>query len=348
MHGSPPKWRKSALSDSILTVLLAGAASLALVSLPALGQDKPGSDAKKEEAGAQQQSAPAAPATPSGPADYVGSDTCQGCHEDIYKDFRVNRHFAVEKDKKRGWEGKACESCHGPGSKHAESASAADIFNPSKAAPHASERSCLKCHANQPTNVGRVMSGHGRSDVACASCHSVHKKGAEQLIKRRAERINTQCATCHQSTWAQFQKPYRHRLPENAMSCVDCHNPHGSMLRGSLQTVNANEPGCFRCHGDKRGPFTFEHAPVKMDGCWACHEPHGSANPRMLTRHEERFVCLECHANIGVTGPRSTAVSGSIGNVPPAFHDLRSPRFQKCSTCHVKVHGSYVDRTLTR
>jgi hypothetical protein len=31
------------------------------------------------------------------------------------------------------------------------------------------------------------------------------------------------------------------------------------------QTVNANEPGCFKCHADKRGPFVFEHAPVKTD-----------------------------------------------------------------------------------
>ena len=65
-----------------------------------------------------------------------------------------------------------------------------------------------------------------------------------------------------------------------------------------LQSFAANEPGCFNCHGDKRGPFTFEHAPVRFEGCQACHEPHGSANPRMLTRANVRFVCLECHANL--------------------------------------------------
>ena len=30
-----------------------------------------------------------------------------------------------------------------------------------------------------------------------------------------------------------------------------------------MRTFAASEPGCFRCHGDKRGPFTFEHAPVR-------------------------------------------------------------------------------------
>jgi hypothetical protein len=44
------------------------------------------------------------------------------CHEDIFNAFQKNPHQLVETDKKRGWDTKACESCHGPGSKHAESA----------------------------------------------------------------------------------------------------------------------------------------------------------------------------------------------------------------------------------
>ena len=49
------------------------------------------------------------------PAEYVGSTTCQGCHEDIFNAFQKNPHQVVETDKKRGFETKACESCHGPG-----------------------------------------------------------------------------------------------------------------------------------------------------------------------------------------------------------------------------------------
>ena len=56
------------------------------------------------------------------PAEFVGSTTCQMCHEDIFNAFQKNPHQVVETDKKRGWDTKACESCHGPGSKHAESA----------------------------------------------------------------------------------------------------------------------------------------------------------------------------------------------------------------------------------
>jgi DmsE family decaheme c-type cytochrome len=175
--------------------------------------------------------------------------------------------------------------------------------------------------------------------VSCTDCHAVHK-GQQTLKPTRARVINEACSRCHTSVWARFQKPYKHRLPEGSMSCVDCHNPHGSILPGSIRTVVANEPSCFRCHSDKRGPFVYEHPPMKTDGCQACHEPHGSANPRMLTRHEVRQVCLECHANIGV--------QKTIGGVPPAFHDLRSARFQNCNVCHVKIHGSHVDAALER
>ncbi len=159
---------------------------------------------------------------------------------------------------------------------------------------------------------------------------------------RKTDATNKLCASCHLNEWAQFQRPFHHKLPEGDMSCVDCHNPHGSIRPAMLQSFAANEPGCFKCHGDKRGPFTFEHAPVRFEGCQACHEPHGSANPRMLTRADVRFVCLECHANL----PSSTVKV--MGVVPPSFHDLRSPVFQNCTVCHQKIHGSHVDRNLLK
>ncbi len=127
------------------------------------------------------------------------------------------------------------------------------------------------------------------------------------------------------------------------MGCVDCHNPHGTNAKAMTQLYAANDRGCVGCHGDKRGPFTFEHAPVRFEGCSACHEPHGSTNPRMLTRAEVRIVCLECHSSLP-TVPNLA----SNGVVPPAFHDLRSPRYRNCTVCHQKIHGSYVDRSLLK
>lgn len=280
------------------------------------------------------------------PPAYVGSQTCQVCHEDVFNAFQTNPHHVVESDSKRGWKDKGCESCHGPGSVHAESGSAADIRNPAKLRPAESARKCLNCHLNEPTHVGRIQSSHAKDEIACVSCHTMHKT-PEEFVRRKFSSINQQCAMCHIPAWAEFQRPFRHRLPEAAMSCVDCHNPHGSFRPKLLQTIAANEPGCFKCHGDKRGPFVFEHAPVRIEGCSSCHEPHGSANPRMLVRQEVRLACLECHANIGAPGA-ATNPSGTLGGVPPAFHDLRNPRFRNCTICHVKIHGSNVSRALLR
>jgi DmsE family decaheme c-type cytochrome len=284
-------------------------------------------------------------AAPQAPASYVGSETCQTCHEDISKAFQKNPHHAVEIGPRGGRKGQACEACHGPGSKHAESASAEDIVNPERLRGVQADSACLGCHLNKNVHSGRILGSHARGQVNCTACHAVHRNGPSGMVARKPRQVNEQCSACHTAAWSEFRKPHAHRLPEGAMSCVDCHNPHGTTNPRLLKTFAANEPGCFRCHAEKGGPFTFEHAPMRFEGCQACHEPHGSANPRMLTRHEVRFVCLECHANIGT--PQSGA-GASLGNVPPAFHDLRSPRFQNCTICHQKVHGSHVDRNLLR
>ncbi len=276
-------------------------------------------------------------------ATYVGTEVCTMCHEDIGKAFALSRHEAIGHTERYRFTGKACESCHGPGSKHAQTLAAADIRNPAKLAPAEADLGCLSCHRNQPGSAGRIETSHAHNAVACTSCHSIH--GPQALVVRKVAEVNTMCESCHIDVKTAFALPFRHRVPENAMTCVDCHNPHGSFRPGLAQTANANEPGCFRCHGDKRGPFSFEHAPVREEGCQSCHEPHGSANARMLTRQEVRLVCLECHANLPSLPNTRAAVSGVV---PPAFHDLTSPRFRNCTICHQKIHGSYVDRNLLR
>jgi DmsE family decaheme c-type cytochrome len=283
---------------------------------------------------------PARAADPALPTGYAGSEACQVCHEDIYNAFTKSPHHRVDMDAKRGWQGRACESCHGAAQKHTEGPSADNIQNPASLTPAAADRICLNCHLNQPTQIGRLASSHAKNQISCTTCHKVH--ASEPLVPRKAAAINKLCGSCHLNVWAQFQRPFHHKLPEEAMTCVDCHNPHGSIRFAMLQSFAGNEPGCFACHGDKRGPFTFEHAPVRFEGCQACHEPHGSANPRMLIRANVRFVCLECHAIL------PNVPSKVAGVVPPSFHDLRSPVFQNCTVCHQKIHGSHVDRNLLK
>jgi len=291
-------------------------------------------------AAAQGQSASVA--APPKAKEFVGAETCGTCHEDIAKGFAKDRHHAIEFNKK--WEGpkdqgRACEACHGPGSVHAESLETKDIVRKNASA-------CGSCHNNQVARINRSQAGHTRNNVDCFACHSMHKPVPVGLTRTRE--ITANCSTCHLDVKAQFAKPHRHPVnqPSAIMGCVDCHDPHGGPLPRMARNLHGAETNCIKCHGDKRGPFVFEHAPVRLEGCGSCHEPHGSANPKMLTRQEERFVCLECHSNVG--GTPSGAASGLNGAVPPAIHDLRSPRYRSCSTCHVKVHGSHTNRSLLR
>jgi DmsE family decaheme c-type cytochrome len=277
-------------------------------------------------------------------SEYAGSEACAVCHEDISKGLLSNRHAAVDKGVRKGWAGRACEGCHGPGAKHAESADANDIKNPAKIGT-AADISCLTCHRNQETHVGRIGSGHTRNGVACTACHTVHKPAERVAVPMTVKNKNTEatavCIACHAPVWAEFQRPHAHKLSTGAMSCLDCHNPHGTLRARMLRNVEGNEPSCVRCHSDKRGPFLYEHAPMRLEGCPACHQPHGSANPRMLNRQEVMLTCLECHANVISPTP-------AMGGIPPAIHNFANPKYRQCTICHQKVHGSNVNRTLFR
>ena len=287
------------------------------------GQDKPAAPAD--------QTAPSASALKPG---YAGSEACAACHEDKVP-AALAHHKALETSKRHHWAGMACEACHGPGKDHAESGDITKIVSFKSLSSTKVIQVCLGCHANAQRISGRRTDPHSRNEMSCTSCHVIHRPVAEPLLVKASTDL---CFTCHTDVKGEFTRPYRHRLQEGMVTCVDCHNPHGTVRNAALKSFSANEPGCLKCHGDKRGPFVFEHAPMDLKGCTECHEPHGSVNPRMLVRADVKSLCLECH----------TLTPKVIGGPPPAFHDVSTPRFQNCTTCHVKVHGSNVDREFLR
>jgi DmsE family decaheme c-type cytochrome len=269
------------------------------------------------------------------PDGYAGSESCGMCHQDIFQNFQVRPHRLLTTSARWDVQETSCESCHGPGREHSETTDTAKTFGFNTGEHDRNNQACLKCHDGQETHRGRLFSSHVRNSVDCVGCHNIHTTPEDNLL---ADESNALCSSCHLSAKAAFARPFRHKLNEGAIDCVDCHNPHGGPPPAQMRRVSANEPVCLKCHADKRGPFPFEHAPVKMEPCSTCHEPHGSANPRMLTRHNIGQSCLECHA-----GSMST-----LGGIPPAFHDLRSARFQNCTICHSKIHGSFVSRDFLR
>ncbi|MBZ5600146.1 MAG: DmsE family decaheme c-type cytochrome [Acidobacteriia bacterium] len=266
---------------------------------------------------------------------YVGSDTCKTCHEDIYKNFETTPHWKTTFNKK-GPEWQGCEGCHGPGAEHvAAGGDKSKIFTFKDVSPKEVSKRCLECHQYGEEHANFDRSQHNINDVSCIACHSPHhSKDREFLLVQKQPDL---CFTCHTETKQDFSRPFRHRVEQGLVRCTDCHNQHGGFLTKQLRATAAQDQVCFKCHADKAGPFAFEHEPVKTEGCVACHSPHGSTNPRLLKRSQINLLCLECHT-LTVDSPVPEA---------PSFHN-QAQKYQACTICHVAIHGSNFDHFFFR
>jgi DmsE family decaheme c-type cytochrome len=260
---------------------------------------------------------------------YVGTDTCKTCHEEIGKTFDEGPHWKTLHDK-HGVQWQGCESCHGPGKEHAESADPEKIIRFAGLSREESSKRCLSCHEFGEEHANFLRSQHLRNNVGCVDCHSVHHPNVQRQLLKAAQ--PQMCYSCHLERKADFSKPFHHKVNEGLVACTDCHNPHGGFLTRQLRATNAQDTLCFNCHTDKAGPFAFEHAPVRTEGCVSCHEPHGSANPRLLKRANVNLLCLECH----------TFTVDSAAPAIPSFHN-QAQKYQACTMCHVAIHGSNSD-----
>jgi DmsE family decaheme c-type cytochrome len=270
---------------------------------------------------------------PSDPTLYVGTDTCETCHQAEAESYGRGPHWRTETGKQKGPQWQGCEACHGPGKAHADTQDPTKIIRvTSLSAKQASER-CLVCHEKNETHQNFMRSPHLTNGVGCTTCHSIHASKASPLLVSAQPGL---CYGCHQSVTPDFSKPEHHRVNEGLMLCTDCHNPHGSFLPHQLQSSSWQALVCTKCHVDTAGPFVFEHAPVKEQGCMACHNPHGSTNPHLLTRPQVNQLCLECH---------STILANSIAPGAPTFHN-QAAQYSQCVLCHVAIHGSNTDPTF--
>lgn len=266
---------------------------------------------------------------------FVGRQRCAVCHQDTERQFDGSAH-AHSAERMAGSSALlSCETCHGPGLAHVLALDPQEIVDFRAEQASTVNQACLSCHSGDAHQAQRFAGGHARYDVDCVACHQVH---GEPAAGHLTASTNALCESCHTAVSASFNRPYGHRLSETGVRCVDCHEPHGTANQGNLRAFAANETVCLKCHADKRGPFPFEHAPVRMEPCSSCHEPHGSVNPRLMVRHNVGQLCLECH----------TSDLATLGASPPAFHDLRSARFNSCTSCHTKTHGSFVSRDFLR
>ena len=277
---------------------------------------------------------------------YVGSEVCRTCHADVWLNFYKNPHAKSLTFGKESPERTGCEGCHGPGQAHVQAGGGKDTIPRafSLLAPKQVMEACLRCHAADQSKANIRRSDHTLNDVVCTSCHSVHRSPTPQYLL--AKKQSELCYSCHAAVRGQFEMPSKHRVNEGFMQCTDCHNPHGTLAPTwriaqrprMVDQALGNEEVCLKCHIDKRGPFVYQHPPVVIEGCETCHFPHGSTNMRLLRRAVVFTLCLQCHNGAGTFGPRNSGEP----RLSPA-HNLLEPRYQNCTTCHVRIHGSNSD-----
>jgi DmsE family decaheme c-type cytochrome len=280
----------------------------------------------------------------------VGSNACQYCHADIWRNFYKNPHFKSVASGGLPPSRTGCEGCHGPGQAHVDAYGGKESIPNAFSAmqPAKVTETCLTCHAPDFRKANIRRSEHTLAGVTCTSCHSIHHSPSPRFLLARKQ--TELCYGCHANIRAQFEMPSKHRVNEGFMECSDCHNPHGAFAptwRMSdhprmVEQALSNEEPCLKCHVDKRGPFVFEHPPVRVEGCEVCHLPHGSTNERLLRRPVVFTLCLGCH-NGGASGTRNNGVP-----IQTSQHNLLDPRYQRCTTCHVRIHGSNADETFLR
>jgi DmsE family decaheme c-type cytochrome len=270
-------------------------------------------------------------------ARYVGEKACGDCHDTEKSLFGHTQHAKIFRENPRNdIEKSVCEACHGPGSLHI-----VDTRNRDKIIGFSKEwgssiakmnGQCLACHGG-----GERMYWHGsihqKNQLACSDCHNPMSRFSANGLLQKASIAET-CQTCHQQQRLEFRKKSHMPLPEGKMSCVDCHNPHGSSNKRLLKADTVNEL-CYQCHAEKRGPFLWEHAPVRQN-CLNCHEPHGANNDKML-RQTRPNLCLNCHNLTGGMGHTFRSPSPITGGTTTATVQLLD---RSCQNCHSAIHGS--------
>ena len=253
-------------------------------------------------------------------ATHVTAERCRECHDRAHPEIGRSGHSALLRTKE------ACGTCHGPGSLHADSGGdPSKIVHPFKQAHEARIGKCLECHDTGKSVAAATCRAHAPKGISCVICHDVNAPKGRTVRREQA----LLCGTCHPEVGERLRLPSRHPVAGGKVSCTDCHNPPVAASGGSAS--GARRDACIECHEEFGGPFRHDHGIAGPEGCVACHDPHGSAHPRLLSHARVRDHCASCHERTP--------------------HDLSAKAekpWERCTDCHIAIHGSDRDALFRR
>lgn len=264
-----------------------------------------------------------------------GAETCLKCHDKGGPVTMLHTAHAVKGDPSTPFAQHFCESCHGASPEHLakpkdgeKRAPPAVVFGKNSAnTAEEKNKVCSGCHEG-----GKLMnwsgSQHQASNTACVDCHSMHTTKDPATTRQD---MPSMCFNCHQEQRAQTLRPSHHPIREGVTVCSDCHNVHGSPTQKLLVGRTVNDT-CYNCHAEMRGPFLWEHAPVRED-CTICHSPHGTTQAGLL-KQRVPYLCQDCHSVV----PAGHSAQ-FLTNTTSTTHEARV-KGRACLNCHSQIHGS--------
>jgi DmsE family decaheme c-type cytochrome len=210
---------------------------------------------------------------------------------------------------------------------------------------------CTRCHDESESTpiLALYQTKHGvRGDARTPNCQTCHGESEKHLkgdpsVKGRAapdiifkkgtfalsdDKVRSgQCLTCHKGTNRTNWDGGQHQ--NNQVACNDCHKVHAPADR--VRDRKTQTEVCFTCHKEQRAD-THKVSTHPIDAgkviCSDCHNPHGSAGPKMLKKVTVTETCYTCHAE--KRGP---------------FLWEHQPATEDCTSCHTP-HGSNISPLL--
>ncbi len=238
------------------------------------------------------------------------------------------------------------------GSAHAENIPVPEGKTTTKSSVQELDRDsvCTSCHdenENKPI-LSIYQTAHGnKADSRTPSCQSCHGESEKHLSSKsaapdiifgsktvgshapsEAKDQNKACLTCHDKDQKRTHwEGGAHQVAD--VACTSCHETHTA--HDKVRDKKTQPEVCFTCHKDQRAQIgKFSHHPIGEGkvSCSDCHNPHGSAGPKLLNKNTVTETCYTCHAE--KRGP---------------FLWEHQPVTEDCTNCHTP-HGSNITPLL--